>query len=307
MPKIVNIGSLNIDEVFKVRDFVRPGETVSALGYAVNPGGKGCNQSIALARAGAEVYHAGKIGADGRFLKELLAASGADAGLVVESAVPSGRAFIQVRDDGQNCILLFSGANRAITEAEVDGALSGFSAGDWLLLQNETSANERAMREAVRKGMRIVLNPSPADASLEALPLELVDCFVLNEIEAEALAGTPVASGVEAMLDSLAMRFPRAELVLTLGSEGVAHREPGSAGGGRTLRLGARKVDVVDTTAAGDTFTGYYLASRARGEAAAAALARATDAAALCVTRSGAAPSIPNRAELAAFSSRFTG
>lgn len=301
MPRILNIGSLNIDEVFMVRDFVRPGETASALGYSVNAGGKGCNQSIALARAGAEVCHAGKIGADGRFLKELLAASGADASLVIDSPVPSGRAFIQVREDGQNCILLFGGANRAITEAEVDGMLSGFSREDWLLLQNETSANARAMSEAARRGMRIILNPSPADACLDALPLDLVDCFLLNEIEAEVLSGAPVASGVESALDALARRFPRAELVLTLGADGVAYRAPRSGAGGRTLRVGAMKVEAVDTTAAGDTFTGYFLASRARGEPAAEALSEAAAAAALCVTRSGAAPSIPTRAELAAF------
>lgn len=293
MPRIYNVGSLNIDEVFRVREFVRPGETLSAIDYAVFPGGKGCNQSIALARAGASVSHAGMIGSDGRFLIDLLRESGADASSIFESPIPTGRALIQVRADGQNSILLYGGANRAIEDEDMDGMLSAAAPGDWLLLQNEISGNERAMRLARERSMRIFLNPSPIDDALARLPLELVDCLILNEIEGEALSGE---AGIEPMLGHLSRRLPKADIVLTLGGEGVAYR---ARGGASTLRLSARRVPAVDTTAAGDTFTGYYIAARARGLEAEPALAEATEAAALCVTRRGAASSIPWKAELA--------
>ena len=172
--KVLNFGSLNIDHVYRVEHFMQPGATQSSLGYARFPGGKGLNQSIALACAGARVYHAGCIGADGEFLRGLLAEKGVDTRFVRTAAQPTGHAVIQVDRRGQNCILLFGGANQCVDEAQIDAVLDGFAANDILLLQNEINALGSIMDKAYDRGMRIVLNPSPMEDALLALPLHKV-------------------------------------------------------------------------------------------------------------------------------------
>lgn len=289
--RILNIGSINIDEVFSVERFVRPEETIRCLTYAKHAGGKGNNQSIALARAGAQVSLAGKIGADGRFLVEGLEAAGVDVSRVLEAEVPTGRAIIQVRVDGQNCIILLGGANYDLSRADIDGILAGWGEGDSILLQNETSEVDYALAEASRKGLTIFFNPSPITKTLLDLPMADVDYLLLNEVEGAALAGE---ADPEAILRSLRSRFPATNLVLTLGAEGLRY----SGTDGSSLRLAAEKVKVVDTTGAGDTFTGYFIAGLLRGEAVRVALGEAVRAAAICVTRAGAADSIPSRSEL---------
>ena len=292
--KILNIGSLNIDYVYDVPRFVTRGETLSSERRSVFAGGKGLNQSIALGRSGAEVYHAGLIGSEGVFLRDLLADSGVDVDLVRVRDCPTGHAIIQRASDGDNCIILFGGANRCVDEAFVDDALARFSAGDWLLIQNETSCMSYAIRAAKRRGMRVVINPSPADDLLMECPLELVDCFVLNEGEAARISGR--SGDVDAMLAGMHERFPDASVVLTVGEAGSVCLEDGLV-----TSQEAFHVNAVDTTAAGDTFTGYYLSARARGEGVAAALRAASAAAALAVSRAGAAPSIPTQDELERF------
>lgn len=293
--KILNIGSLNIDYVYDVEHFVARGETLSSACRSVFAGGKGLNQSIALGRAGAEVYHAGLIGSEGGFLRDLLAESGVDVGFVrTVDDCPTGHAIIQRASDGDNCIILFGGANRRVDEAFVDEVLEHFSEGDWLLLQNETSCLPYVIRAAKRRGMRVVINPSPADDLLFECPLELVDCFVLNEGEAERLSGR--SGSVDRMLSAMRGRFPGASVVLTAGEDGSVCSE-----GDAVIAQAAFRTDAVDTTAAGDTFTGYYLAERARGTGVSDALRTASAAAALAVSRAGAAPSIPTRAEVEEF------
>jgi ribokinase len=290
--RVLNIGSLNIDEIFTVGHFVRPGETISSLAFSRVAGGKGNNQSIALARAGATVTHAGKIGADGAFLVDLLAEAGVDTSRIRMSSEPTGRALIQVDEAGQNCIILLGGANHDIDEEDIDAFLEGWGEGDAVLLQNEISNLAYAFEAAVDRGLRVFLNPSPMTEELRALPLEEAGCLLFNEVEGEALTGE---RDPERILAALRTRCPRTDLVLTLGAEGLGY----AGADGTALTLPARRVRAVDSTAAGDTFTGYFIAGLARGESPARALDDGIGAAAICVTRAGAVPSIPYRNEIA--------
>ena len=292
MPRILNFGSINIDHVYRVPHFVQPKETLASLEYRRFAGGKGFNQSIALARAGADVAHAGCIGADGLWLRDLLAEAGADVAHLKVVDIPTGHAIINVTPDGQNAIVLYGGANQAVTPDDARDVIGRFESGDFLLLQNEISAMPEIMCLAHARGLQIVLNPAPMTAQVLDWPLNTVACLLLNEIEGAQLTH---ARKPDAILTRLRRMFPQTTLILTLGSDGVL-----ASDGGPAVRVPAQHVTVVDTTAAGDTFTGYYLAERMRGADFPTALHTACLAAAICVTRPGAAASIPTRAELAA-------
>ena len=281
---IWNLGSVNIDRVYSLDHIVAPGETESASALSELPGGKGFNQSVALARAGARVHHVGAVGPDGAHLAAMLREAGADTSRLATVAEPTGHAIIQVDRDGRNSIVVFAAANGAVSPEAVRAALAGAAPGDALLCQNETSSVAEAMRAAKARGMRVVFNPSPFDARIAALPLELVDLFIVNETEEAgllALGGAPAA----------------AARVVTRGGDGCESLAPGR----EPVRADAFRVKAVDTTAAGDTFTGYYLAALAAGAGEGDALRRACAAAAISVTRFGAAPSVPTAAEVDAF------
>lgn len=290
--RILNFGSLNIDYVYQVDHFVQPGETMSALSLQINCGGKGLNQSVALARAGAETWHAGLIGAEGRFLREALERAGVRTDLVEETAGSTGHAIIQVDRTGQNSILLHDGANGQITPAFAERVLAGFSAGDAVLVQNETSCVGEIIRRAARRGMRVALNAAPANEKLSDLPMEDVEWLLVNEVEGAYLVGT---EDPEKILDVLTARYPAMTVVLTLGSRGSA-----AARGEERVRIPARPVRAVDTTGAGDTFTGYFLCRILEGGTLEEAMSTASAAGALAVTRPGAAASVPSRAEVLA-------
>ena len=163
--RILNFGSLNIDYVYGVDHFAAKGQTITSHALDVFPGGKGLNQSIALARAGADVHHAGQVGRDGMFLRDLLESCAVGVtSVVVRDDVRSGNAIIQNDASGDNCIVLYPGANRAIDRDFVDQVLDGYGKGDWLLLQNEISELPYIVSRAKARGMFIVLNPSPADS-----------------------------------------------------------------------------------------------------------------------------------------------
>lgn len=291
--KILNFGSLNIDLVYGVSHHARTGETLTTRDFKRHMGGKGLNQSVSLCRAGAEVYHAGCVGEDGVFLRDYLAESGVDTEYVRVIKEATGHAVIQVNSEGDNCILLYPGANRCQTKEAMDAALDGFAAGDLLLMQNETNGLEEMMRAAKEKGMKIAFNPSPIDDALLTLPMELVDYFILNEIEGAALSGE---TEPEKIIEGLLEKYPQAQIVLTLGGAGSMY-----ACGGRRVRQPIFKVKAVDTTGAGDTFTGYFLASQLRGEDAAQSLKIAAAASAIEVTRPGAAQAIPTLDEVTAW------
>lgn len=288
--RVLNFGSLNIDYVYRVDSFVKPGETKAARSLSVYPGGKGLNQSLAMARAGIDVAHAGRVGKEGAFLIETLRSSGVDTSCVETAETATGHAIIQVDDAGSNCILLFGGANRMMETDFIDRVLSGFGRGDMLVLQNEISGMAEIMSRAKARGMTIALNPSPYEKGVESYPLGLVDIFLLNEIEAEGISGE---NDEEAAAARLGERFPSARVIITLGARGSLCMDRGVP-----VRQKAYRAKAVDTTAAGDTFSGYFLAGLIEGMDTAGAMDLAARAAALCVTRKGAADSVPFRSEL---------
>ena len=269
MAKILNIGSLNLDYVYAVSHFVEPGETLLSGRRDVFPGGKGLNQTVAAARAGARVYHGG---------------AGADVSAVVRVDVPTGHAIIQVSPQGENAIIILGGANRAVSPETVEKALDKVEKGDILLLQNEINGLDPIIRRAAEKGLRILFNPAPMEAAVKALPLHLLDTLIVNEGEGKALGGD---------MDALRAAYPDQKILLTKGSRGASLWT-----GAELLFQPAFPVKAVDTTAAGDCFLGYYAAGLAEGLPYGDALRLATAASALAVQRQGAAPSIPVRREV---------
>lgn len=288
--RILNFGSLNIDYVYNVPHIVRPGETISSGGRAVFFGGKGLNQSIAAAKAGAAVSHAGKVGADGNGLIRECDKYGIDTAFIQQGHEDTGHTFIQVDENGQNSIVLFGGSNRAIEREHVDNALKNFSAGDILILQNEINGIDYIIEQASARGMQIVLNPSPYDQAILDCDLSLVRWLILNEIESEQITGVNDSDG---MLRELARRYPDTGIVLTLGADGAYCRQ-----GNETIFQPSFKAVPVDTTAAGDTFLGYFVAGLAEGLPMPSIMERAAAAAAIAITRQGAAPSIPDKTEV---------
>ena len=289
--KILNYGSLNIDHIYTMPAFVKAGETLSAKDCQLHTGGKGLNQSVALARAGAQVFHGGKIGSDGLGLKRFLEDAGADCRFVrVDPDEPTGHAIIQVVDSGENCILIYGGTNKRITEDEIDETLSFFEAGDMLLLQNEISNVNYLIRRAHEKGMTVALNPSPiTDELLAYEELDLLDWMIVNRGEAEAFAGIE-SEDPDEVIDALQAKYSRASIVMTLGKRGSMCVSHGNKYYSRTYDYGRR----VDTTGAGDTFTGYFLAGLSKGMPISACMDIASRASGISVTIAGAANSIPS-------------
>jgi len=284
-PKILNYGSLNIDHVYRVPHFVQPGETLSTLSLEYFAGGKGANQSVALARGGAQVFHAGKLGTDGAWLKEKLEQNGVNTQFILEGTLPSGHAIIQVDAQGENAIFLYAGANHEIEQEEIVSTLSRFEKGDYLLLQNEINLVPEIIREGVQKELYICFNPAPMTSPVLDYPLELCNLLIVNETEGGFL--TQSASN-EKILKKLTSRFPQTAVLLTVGAEGAYYVSKG-----KTFFQEAENVKTVDTTAAGDTFTGYFLAAQLKKASIEDALQRASHAAALCVSQKGAMDSIP--------------
>jgi ribokinase len=290
---ILNFGSLNIDEIYRVSHLVTPGETVSSVSLQVLAGGKGLNQSIALAKGGASVVHAGCVGADGEFLKDTLTANGVDVSHVHTVDVPSGKAIIQVDDQGQNAILLYPGANRRVDAKYIRKVLSFYGPSDWILMQNEISGVEDVLHMAAERGMHVAFNPSPITSSLYTLPLETVSILFVNEVEGAALSG---ATQPEVMLKLLREKYPRAAIVLTLGSAGAYYADKE-----QTIYQEAIPATAVDTTGAGDVFSGFLLAALTKGVCPKEAMYTASLAAALSITKPGASASIPTMDEVTAF------
>lgn len=291
--KILNFGSLNIDYIYRVDHIGTPGETLAAATRDVFCGGKGLNQSIALAKAGADVYHAGCIGEEGTMLKTAMEEAGVECSHVKTLDCASGHAIIQVEDSGQNAILLFGGANQKVTSDFVDEVLADFGSGDMLLLQNEINCLVEIVDKAYSRGMRIALNPSPYNQNLSAADMNKISIFLLNELEGAQMTGE---SKPEVILGKMMQSYPEAEIVLTLGEEGAIY-----GCGQRVYTQPAFSVKPVDTTGAGDTFTGYFLAALLESLEIPDCLQLAAKASAIAVTRQGAAPAIPMRCEVKSF------
>lgn len=289
--KVLNFGSLNYDYVYEMEHFVLPKETISSIGYGRNFGGKGLNQSIALAKAGLDIYHAGRVGADGQDFIDYLNKYGVKTDyLLKDENEATGHAIIQVCK-GQNCIILHGGANQKVDERQVDEVLSHFDKDDVLLLQNEISSIGYIMKKAHEKGMKIVINTAPMDDKIFTYPLDLVDIFVVNEVEAAGLVKTE-SKDEETIIKLLKEKFPNKEIVMTVGEKGAYYI------GDEVIHEPALKVEAIDTTAAGDTFTGFFLGSYLKDKDIKKALKLATKASSITVQGKGAAQSIPSIEDL---------
>jgi ribokinase len=292
MPKLVNLGSACIDQVYRVRALAGAGETVSSKSHQTFPGGKGLNQSLAAAKAGASVCHVGCVGEDGAFLRQVLVDAGVDVtGLRTVSEAVSGHAVIQVDEQGQNAIVIAGGANRCISVNDLSTTKHLLAPGDWLLLQNEINDLPAALELARGTGARTAFNLAPVDGREAGYDLGAVDLLIVNEIESRALAPASIAAKDDASVAGwLAETYPGLDVVLTAGGEGLVH-----AGAGGIASVPAFPVEPVDETAAGDAFIGYLLAGLLEGMEMADALRLGSAAGALAVTRDGAATSIPDR------------
>lgn len=295
--QVLNFGSLNVDYVYRVAHMMRPGETQQSYGMEVFAGGKGMNQSIAAARAGAQIYHAGMVGKDdGQFLLDICRENHVNTDFIRVIDGKSGHTIIQVDDNAQNCILLYGGSNRRFTKEYVDEVLAKFGADDFLILQNETNLLDYIIDRAYEKGMKIILNPSPFDEGLNSCDLSKVSVFLVNEIEGRQLAGAAFETEEDGnrLVDAILKVYPKAQVVLTMGDKGAFY-----GGGEKRHYQPCFQVKAVDTTAAGDTFTGYFVFGVLNGYEIEKSLELAAKAASIAVSRSGAVPSIPVMEEVA--------
>lgn len=288
--KIYTLGSLNIDYVYSVDHFVCAGETLAASKMEIFPGGKGLNQSVATAKAGSPVIHGGMIGKDGEFLLEILKNSGVDASRVNIMDTSSGHAIIQVDKSGQNCILLFGGTNQLIDRKYAEEFLCDAKKDDILILQNEISGLQDIFEIAHEKQMQIAFNPSPLADNIKALPLSFVKWWFCNEIEGEALFGS---TSPQQIAENFIKKYTDGNLILTLGKNGCMFKNKDLC-----FTMPICEAKVIDTTAAGDTFTGYFISCISKGISVKEALETATKASAITVSRMGASSSIPTIEEV---------
>ena len=291
--KVLNFGSLNLDYTYQVPHIVREGETISSNDVQMHLGGKGFNQSVALARAGVPVYHAGLVGEEGLDFYDACEECGIKTDYIKTVTGRCGHTIIQVDEDGQNSIVLFGGANQKNTKEYVDEVLKNFETGDILLLQNEINELPYIIDQAFAKGMTIVLNPSPMNEIIDECDLGKVSIFVLNETEGQQLTGQTTPTTIVAAMEA---SFANAKIVLTLGKGGSIFHH-----GDEELYQAAFDVNTVDTTAAGDTFTGFLIAGILKKQPMRDVLVNASKAAALAVQKQRAAQSIPFMSEVELF------
>ncbi|WP_162937916.1 ribokinase [Kiloniella sp. EL199] len=287
---IINIGSINVDHVYRVPYFVKPGETLPSKSYQRVLGGKGANQSVALSRAGENVKHIGVIGDDHTWIIDELKSSKVDTSSIEVVSVATGHALIQVDDNAENCILLFAGANHELNVDNLSNKLTGFEKGGWVLFQNEMPNLNQMISLVKEMGAKVAVNPAPFDSAAQAIDYDLVDLLIVNDLEAEELA----KAKCQGDLGKLGELCP--VVIVTRGTKGAI-----CYSGNETIEVPAFKVEAVDTTGAGDTFVGYVLSSIAQKLPLKEAMQRASAASALAVTKAGASVAIPASAEVTQF------
>ena len=288
--KILNYGSMNIDHVYSTDHSVLPGETIIASSLALFCGGKGLNQSVAVAKAGGEIYHAGLIGEDGGMLVDQLVSAGVQTKYVARRTGPSCHTIIQVDTKGQNSIIVYNTPGLQFNENDIDQILQDFETGDLVMMQNELFNSALMMKKAAEKGLTVIFNPSPMDQNIMNYPLNQIDWLILNEIEGASMSGE---TDPETIISVLTHRFPKMNIMLTLGEKGsVCYHE------GQLYHQSAYPVKAVDTTAAGDTFTGFFVTGLSQGKPVADIIRRASIASSIAVSRKGAAGSIPTTTEV---------
>ena len=293
--KVFNYGSINIDHIYRIPRFVQPGETLASYHYQMMLGGKGANQSIALARAGASVQHIGRVSRFDDCIFRKLQAEGIGVYCIEHVDEPTGHAMIQVSDTGENSILLFGGANQSFSLPSVAENINNAEHGDWLVLQHECNLTEEVMKLAKGREMTVIYNPAPMPDDVSNVPIEYVDYIVMNEVEALQFADDERLSKERPieLVDFLHEKYPHLKIILTLGSEGVVYKDAD-----HLLTQAAEKVTAVDTTAAGDTFIGYFVQQSIAGASIETALSVACKAAAVTVQTLGASDSIPTSQQL---------
>jgi len=284
---IWNLGSINADLVYTVPHIPAPGETLSSTNRATYMGGKGANMSVAIARAGSRVNHIGALGPDGGWAVQRLLEYGVDTRHIAQVETATGHAIIMVDAHGENAILLHAGSNGEIPQATLQTALAEAQTGDWFVTQNETNLQRTGVSLAKKMGLKVAYAAAPFSADRVQAVLEYLDFLILNEVEAaqltEATGKTPEELGIR-------------DVVVTLGSDGADWFGPDGK-----QHFPAIPVTPIDTTGAGDTFTGYLLAGLDQGMPMAEAINLATKAGALMVTRQGTADVIPDLSEVRAF------
>ena len=283
---IWNLGSINVDNFYHLSHLPVAGETLAALRYHKGLGGKGANMSVAAARAAARVAQIGAVGQDGGWTVQRLLEYGVDTRHIAEVSAPTGHANIHIDAQGENNIVLVPGANQEITVAMIGAALSEASAGDFLLMQNETSGQAYAAKVGKTLGLRLAYAAAPFSAESVQAILGQIDLLMLNAVEAEQLAA---ATG-QRIED-----FPVDDIVITLGADGARHVSNKAK---TDISIPAYRIDAVDTTGAGDTFSGYLVAGLDRGMPMADAIDLAMRAGALMVAREGTADVIPDLKEI---------
>jgi ribokinase len=279
---IWNLGSINLDNVYTLAHLPGPGETLAATSFHQGLGGKGANMSVAAARAAARVMHVGAVGNDGIWARDRLLEYGVDTQYIHVTRATTGHANINVDATGENNIVLFPGANDEVTEQMIGAALTEASTGNWLLMQNETCGQVYAAQTAKTLGLNVAYSAAPFDADAVSAVMEYLDLLILNEVEAAQLVDA---------LDCPLSDLPVADVVVTLGSDGCKWV---SKANDNIEKYPAYLVKAVDTTGAGDTFTGYLIAGLDRGLSMADAIDLATQAGALMVMRHGTADVIPD-------------
>jgi ribokinase len=284
--KILTFGAINIDYVYHVDRFVREGESITCNFLELILGGKGCNQSIAIAHSGLPVYHSTKVGIKDTWLIDELKRYNVDVSFVKPVDAPSGHAIIQMDESGNNSIILYGGANHMITEEDIEEVFSHFGPGDILLTQNELNLTCRIIEEDHERGMKIFMNATPVERTILHCPFPYVDYVIVNETEAEALTNEDHPDNI---LSSMRAKFPKGVIIITLGGKGAVCLDTN----GKRYQIPAVNVVPVATTSAGDTFTGYFVASIAKNSSVEDSIKLACKAAALCVTRKGTTNSIP--------------
>ena len=297
--KALVLGSLNTDFVYRLDHIVKNGETISANTINTFPGGKGLNQSVALAKAGVDVYHAGLIGKDGEFLLKFLRENSVNTKFIDIIEEKTGHAIIQVDTNGENSILLYGGANKKITSKYIDYVLSNFGEGDFLILQNEINKINEIIEKAYERKMTIVFNPAPMEENVKNISFSKLDYLILNETELKTLSNE---NDIEKGKEFLKLNFPNLNVILTLGSKGSIYINEE-----REIKQEIYKVDAVDTTAAGDTFIGFFVAGLIKNYELKKSLSLASAAAAISVTFKGAATSIPTIIDAEKFLREYKG
>lgn len=279
---IYNLGSINADLLYQVPHLPQAGETLAATSYQRGLGGKGTNMSVAAARAASRVVHIGAVGPDGDWAIERLMEYGVDTRQIATVNPSTGHAIIALDEAGENSILLYPGANHAVTETQIADALTDATSDDLFVFQNETNAQLEAATQASSLGMRVAYAAAPFSASAVKAVLPLLDLLVLNSVEKKQL---------ETELNTDVSKLGVRDVIVTLGSDGCEWIN-GDSGAKRHFE--AVQVEPIDTTGAGDTFTGYLVAGLDRGMPLEQSIRIAIKAAAIMVTRTGTADVIPD-------------